>query len=195
MDCLLKVENLKLKSLPLLKELSFEVYDSEIVGIYSEVDSGQEHVIDALIGLKKLKNGSVSLTENFYAINHDSSIYEDLTIEENISFVSEVYSHYADINEILELTGLTKHRSTMVRNLPLALRKMAQIACVLATDFQLLILEEPSMGLDDVSNARLIELTKKMKKEGKGILVFTSRSIDLIHCDRAISMDMEELGE
>lgn len=195
MDCLLKVENLKLKSLPLLKELSFEVNDSEIVGIYSEVDSGQEDVIDGLLGLKKLKTGNVFLTENFYAINHDSSIYEDLTVEENISFVSEVYSHYVNIEEVLEETGLKKHRNTLVKKLPLALRKMAQIACVLATDFQLLILEEPSMGLDDVSNARLIELTKKMKKEGKGVLVFTSKSIDLIHCDRAISLDMEELGE
>lgn len=195
MDCLLKVENLKLKSLPHLKELNFEVYDSEIVGIYSEVDSGQEQIIDALVGLKKVKHGKVTMIEDFYAINHDSSIYEDLTIDENISFVSEVYDSKVNVDEILELTGLTKHRNELVKTLPLALRKMSHIACVLSTDFKLLILEEPSMGLDDVSNGRLIEIAKKLKKEGKGILIFTSRSLDLVHCDRAVSMDLEELGE
>lgn len=195
MDSLLKVENLKLKSLPNIKELSFEVNKSEIVGIYSEVDSGQEYIIDALCGLKKPKNGKIEMTENFYSINHDSSIYDDLTVEENIEFTAEVYSNKINMNEILEVTGLTKHKSTLVKKLPLALRKMSQIACVLSTDFEFLILEEPSMGLDDISNARLIEIAKKLKKEEKGILIFTSKNIDLLYCDRALSLDMEESGE
>lgn len=195
MDNLLKVKDLKLKSLPNVKELSFEVNNSEIVGIYSEVDSGQEYLIDALCGLKKPKNGKIEMTENFYSINHDSSIYEDLTVEENIEFTAEVYSNKIDIEEILNVTGLTKHRNSPVKKLPLALRKMSQMACVLSTDFEFLILEEPSMGLDDISNARLIEIAKKLRDDGKGILIFTSKNIDLLYCDRALSLDMEESGE
>lgn len=70
---------------------------------------------------------------------------------------------------------------------------MSQMATVLTTDFELLILEEPSMGLDDDSNIKLIEIAEELKKEGKGILIFTSRKIDLNYCDRVITL--EEIGD
>lgn len=193
MDSLLKVENLKIKALEKLKELNFQVFPSEIVGIYSKVDSGQELIIDVLTGLKRKKSGNISMVENFYAINHDSAIYEDMTIEENLEFTKEVYSTNVNISEILEKIALKKHKDTLVGKLPLALKKMSQMATVLTTDFELLILEEPSMGLDDESNVRLIEIAEELKKEGKGVLIFTSRKIDLNYCDRVITL--EEIGD
>lgn len=193
MDSLLKVENLQIKTLENLKELNFQVFPSEIVGIYSKVDSGQELIIDVLTGLKRKKSGNISMVENFYAINHDSVIYEDMTIEENLEFTKEVYSTNVNISEILEKIALKKHKDTLVGKLPLALRKMSQMATVLTTDFELLILEEPSMGLDDDSNIKLIEIAEELKKEGKGVLIFTSRKIDLNYCDRVITL--EEIGD
>lgn len=193
MDSLLKVENLQIKTLENLKELNFQVCPSEIVGIYSKVDSGQELIIDVLTGLQRKKSGNISMVENFYAINHDSAIYEDMTIEENLEFTKEVYSTNVNISEILEKIALKKHKDTLVGKLPLALRKMSQMATVLTTDFELLILEEPSMGLDDDSNIKLIEIAEELKKEGKGILIFTSRKIDLNYCDRVITL--EEIGD
>ncbi len=193
MDSLLKVENLQIKTLENLKELNFQVFPSEIVGIYSKVDSGQELIIDVLTGLQRKKSGNISMVENFYAINHDSAIYEDMTIEENLEFTKEVYSTNVNISEILEKIALKKHKDTLVGKLPLALRKMSQMATVLTTDFELLILEEPSMGLDDDSNIKLIEIAEELKKEGKGILIFTSRKIDLNYCDRVITL--EEIGD
>ena len=193
MDSLLKVENLQIKTLENLKELNFQVFPSEIVGIYSKVDSGQELIIDVLTGLQRKKSGNISMVENFYAINHDSAIYEDMTIEENLEFTKEVYSTNVNISEILEKIALKKYKDTLVGKLPLALRKMSQMATVLTTDFELLILEEPSMGLDDDSNIKLIEIAEELKKEGKGILIFTSRKIDLNYCDRVITL--EEIGD
>lgn len=193
MDSLLKVENLQIKTLENLKELNFQVFPSEIVGVYSKVDSGQELIIDVLTGLKRKKSGNISMVENFYAINHDSAIYEDMTIEENLEFTKEVYSTNVNISEILEKIALKKHKDTLVGKLPLALRKMSQMATVLTTDFELLILEEPSMGLDDDSNIKLIEIAEELKKEGKGVLIFTSRKIDLNYCDRVITL--EEIGD
>jgi ABC-type multidrug transport system ATPase subunit len=193
MDSLLKVENLQIKTLENLKELNFQVFPSEIVGIYSKVDSGQELIIDVLTGLQRKKSGNISMVENFYAINHDSAIYEDMTIEENLEFTKEVYSTNVNISEILEKIALKKHKDTLVGKLPLALRKMSQMATVLTTDFELLILEEPSMGLDDDSNIKLIEIAEELKKEGKGVLIFTSRKIDLNYCDRVITL--EEIGD
>ena len=193
MDSLLKVENLQIKTLENLKELNFQVFPSEIVGIYSKVDSGQELIIDVLTGLQRKKSGNISMVENFYAINHDSAIYEDMTIEENLEFTKEVYSTNVNISEILEKIALKKHKDTLVGKLPLALRKMSQMATVLTRDFELLLLEEPSMGLDDDSNIKLIEIAEELKKEGKGILIFTSRKIDLNYCDRVITL--EEIGD
>lgn len=193
MDSLLKVENLQIKTLENLKELNFQVFPSEIVGIYSKVDSGQELIIDVLTGLQRKKSGNISMVENFYAINHDSAIYEDMTIEENLEFTKEVYSTNVNISDILEKIALKKHKDTLVGKLPLALRKMSQMATVLTTDFELLILEEPSMGLDDDSNIKLIEIAEELKKEGKGVLIFTSRKIDLNYCDRVITL--EEIGD
>lgn len=193
MDSLLKVENLEIKTLERLKKLNFQVFPSEIVGIYSKVDSGQELIIDVLTGLKRKKSGSINIVENFYAINHDSAIYEDLTIEENLEFTKEVYSTNVSINEILEKLELKKHKDALVGKLPLALRKMSQMATVLTTDFELLILEEPSMGLDDDSNIKLVEIAEELRREGKGILIFTSRKIDLDYCDRVINL--EEIGD
>lgn len=193
MDSLLKVENLQIKTLENLKELNFQVFPSEIVGIYSKVDSGQELIIDVLTGLKRKKSGNISMVENFYAINHDSAIYEDMTIEENLEFTKEVYSTNVNISEILEKIALKKYKDTLVRKLPLALRKMSQMATVLTTDFELLIIEEPSMGLDDDSNAKLIEVAEELKNQGKGIVIFTSRKIDLNYCDRIVTL--EEIGD
>ena len=193
MDSLLKVENLQIKTLENLKELNFQVFPSEIVGIYSKVDSGQELIIDVLTGLKRKKSGNISMVENFYAINHDSAIYEDMTIEENLEFTKEVYSTNVNISEILEKIALKKHKDTLVGKLPLTLRKMSQMATVLTTDFELLILEEPSMGLDDDSNVKLIEVAEELKNQGKGIVIFTSRKIDLNYCDRVITL--EEIGD
>ena len=64
MDSLLKVENLQIKTLENLKELNFPVFPSEIVGIYSKVDSGQELIIDVLTGLQRKKSGNISMVEN-----------------------------------------------------------------------------------------------------------------------------------
>lgn len=195
MESLLKVENLKLKALPNIKELSFEVNKSEILGIFGQVDCGYDEIINAICGLSKIKSGSISLTENFYAIHHDSTIYEDLTVLENIEFTSEIYSSSVDIDEILKTTELTKYKNTVVNKLPLALRKLAQLACVMSTDFDLLIIEEPSMALDDASNMKIIEIAKSLKVQNKGILIFTSRSRDLSYCDKTIYLEAQEVSE
>ena len=192
MDNLLKVENIKLESFPHLKEISFDVNKSEIIGIFCKIDNGQEQIIDSICGIKKIKEGKISIVKNFYAIHHDSAIYEDLTVEENIQFTKDIYGTSIDIAEILEMTALLKYRNIPVGKLPIPLKKMTHFACVLSTDFELLILEEPSMSFDDDSNQKLIELSKILKNQGKGIAIFTAKKIDLNYCDRVYYIETLE---
>ncbi len=63
MDNLLKVENIKLESYSHLKEISFDVNKSEIIGIFCKIDNGQEQIIDSICGIKKVKEGKISVEE------------------------------------------------------------------------------------------------------------------------------------
>lgn len=189
METLLKIEELELASLPHLKEFSIECRTNEIVGVYGEINFGQEDLIDAICGLKKIKSGTIDLVEEFYAINHDSSIYEDLTVMENIEFTAEVYGSNADIYEILDNTGMRIYENKIIKTLPLALKKMAHISCSLVSDFKIMIIEEPSMSLDDKSNEKLWKILHDLKDEGKGVLIFTSKKIDLENCDRIYKLE------
>ena len=164
MDNLLKVENIKLESFPHLKEISFDVNKSEIIGIFCKIDNGQEQIIDSICGIKKIKEGKISIVKNFYAIHHDSAIYEDLTVEENIQFTKDIYGTSIDIAEILEMTALLKYRDIPVGKLP----------------------------IDDDSNQKLIELSKILKNQGKGIAIFTAKKIDLNYCDRVYYIETLE---
>ena len=108
-----------------------------------------------------------------------------MTIELRLNFIpSQINSISLKIIEILEMTALTKYKNTPVGKLPIPLKKMSHFACVLSTDFELLILEEPSMSFDDDSTQKLIELSNILKKQGKGIAIFTAKKNDLNYCDR-----------
>ena len=115
-----------------------------------------------------------------------------MTVEENIQFTKDIYGTSIDIAEILEMTALLKYRDIPVGKLPIPLKKMSHFACVLSTDFDLLILEEPSMSFDDDSNQKLIELSKILKNQGKGIAIFTAKKIDLNYCDRVYYIETLE---
>ena len=187
-----------------LERISFDVQPGELFGIIGPDGAGKTTLFRILTTLILADTGTVrvdgkDVVKDFKAIRNEVgympgrfSLYQDLTVEENIQFTKDIYGTSIDIAEILEMTALLKYRDIPVGKLPIPLKKMSHFACVLSTDFDLLILEEPSMSFDDDSNQKLIELSKILKNQGKGIAIFTAKKIDLNYCDRVYYIETLE---
>jgi ABC-2 type transport system ATP-binding protein/ribosome-dependent ATPase len=109
-------------------------------------------------------------------------LYEDLTVAENLAFSAAAYGS-ADARLEGELAEV---RDTLVRDLPLGLRRRAAFAIALGHLPDLLVLDEPTSGVDPLQRARLWETIRATAEHGAGVLVTTHHLQEAEQCDRLV---------
>jgi ABC-2 type transport system ATP-binding protein len=163
----------------------------EVVGLIGANGAGKTTLIRMLLGLLAPTAGQVRLfgeppsrrtRARLGYMPQSLGLYEDLTVAENLAFSTAAYG---SSDAVLE-GELAEARDTLIRDLPLGLRRRAAFAIALGHHPDLLVLDEPTSGVDPLQRARLWETIRASAEEGAGVLVTTHHLGEAEQCDRLV---------
>ncbi len=173
-----------------ITNISFELANSDIMGLMGRSGSGKSTIIKTLIGLKKPNKGKITSwvdekkvpLSRFIGFSPQSnSLYPFLTVEENIYTFGRLYSvkHHIikeRMKKLLSELRLDKNEKKKIIQLSGGMQKRADLAVTLIHDPKIIFLDEPFAGLDISLRKFLWNFLKSQAKEGK-IIVISSHAI------------------
>ena len=166
----------------------------EVVGLLGANGAGKTTLIRVLLGLLSPTSGQVRLfggppsrraRRRVGYVPQTLGLYDDLTPEENLAFSASVFGRGTQS----ELTGsLRGYRRVLVGDLPLGVQRQVAFTEALAHQPDLLILDEPTSGVDPLARARLWETISNAARAGAGVLVTTHYMDEAGECGRLVIM-------
>ena len=180
-----------------LKQVSFSIYEHELFGLLGVNGAGKSTLIHLLIGLIPLTSGSICVfgnsvkeAKNKGIINiafQEKAIAKKLTVEENLILMAQLYgdqTYKESVEDVLEQLQLKEVRHQRAGTLSGGYQKRLSIAMAIVTHPQILILDEPTLGLDVLARHELWSLIVSLK--GKMTILLTTHYLEEIEalCDR-----------
>jgi ABC-2 type transport system ATP-binding protein len=184
-----------------LRGVSFNVNRGEMFGLIGPDGAGKTTAIRAICGLMHVDEGSIrvlgqdpvrqhrQVTGSVGYLSQRFSLYGDLSIDENIAFFAEIHgvSDYQDRrNRLLEMTQLTKFRDRLADQLSGGMKQKLALACTLVHEPQVIVLDEPTTGVDPVSRREFWKLLSQFLAQGITILMSTPYLDEAERCSRIV---------
>jgi ABC-2 type transport system ATP-binding protein len=173
--------------------VDLQVRAGEVVGLLGANGAGKTTLIRLLLGLLRPTSGAVRLFGRAPSragrlrlgyVPQGLGLWTDLSVTENLAFSARAFG-----SETPRLDAdLEPLRDTLVRDLPLGLRRRLAFATALAHAPELLVLDEPTSGVDPTARARLWESIHGAARGGAGVLVTTHHLEEATYCDRLVMM-------
>ncbi|GGC67683.1 ABC transporter ATP-binding protein [Hoyosella rhizosphaerae] len=168
---------------PALRNISFSIPCGSITGLLGPSGSGKTTLIRAVVGVQIVTSGAITvlghragsreLRGTVRYVTQNASIYDDLTITENVTYFATLYGlGDRDVRHAIKsvhLDGIPKNR--LVRDLSGGQRTRVTLACALVGTPTLLVLDEPTVGLDPVLREDLWRLFHHLAENGTTILI------------------------
>ena len=192
---------------PALDHVDFEIRGGEILGLLGPNGAGKTTAIRALCGLigvdsgtievfgKSQKPGRMDLKRRLGLVTQEITIFEDLTARENLQFFGGLYGLRGAelvrrIDETLEFVGLTEHAGQRTKRFSGGMKRRLNIACALTHSPQLLVMDEPTVGIDPQSRNHILESVRLLRDRGTTIL-YTSHYMEEVQAiaSRVLIMD------
>jgi ABC-2 type transport system ATP-binding protein len=182
-----------------LDALSFEVGRGELYGLVGPDGAGKTTAIRALAGLIRLDGGEArvlgqdpsapGVREHLGLMPQQFSLYRDLTVAENLRFFARVYVLPKDVyrrraDRLLEITRLAPFLDRRADALSGGMYKKLALACALLHEPEVLVLDEPTNGVDPVSRRELWALLHEFVHGGMTVLVSTPYMDEAERCGR-----------
>lgn len=200
----LKVKNL-VKSygkIEAVRDISFEVNEGEIYALVGPDGAGKTTIMRSICNLINIDRGEIIIDGD--NINHHFdqkkallgympqifSLYPDLSVEENLRFYAGIYGIVKDkfdkrSEELYKFSNLKPFRKRRAQALSGGMKQKLALSCALMHDPKLLILDEPTTGVDPLSRRQFWEILLNLKKEGVSILVSTPYMDEVARTDKA----------
>ena len=174
--------NISREKSQILYDLSLVVPSGVIMGLLGPSGSGKTTLMRAIAGLQKIDSGSIKvldlpatskpLRQLIGYSTQSASVYSDLSCLQNIQYFASLYSeNEKSPREILASVDLTKSADQMAGTLSGGERARLALATTLVGRPRLLILDEPTVGLDPILRVQLWALFNRLAEEGKTLLV------------------------
>ncbi len=209
---ILKVTNLNKKfgNKEVLKDVSFEINEGDILAFIGPNGAGKTTTIKCILGLQRLTKGSITINgydikKNFVkaiektgCIVESPDVYMYLTGYENLKLQASLYANIKEdsLTNIIRLVGLENRIYDKVSKYSLGMRQRLGIAISLVNNPNLLILDEPTNGLDPEGIKELRELLLKLSKRGMGILISSHNLSELeSFCNKVCIISKGEIIE
>ncbi len=182
-----------------VNEVSFEVRRGEMFGLIGPDGAGKTTAIRLACGLLAPTEGRVRLLGRDPVREHDAitrstgylsqrfSLYGDLTIDENIAFFGEIHglTRYRErADRLLEMTQLTPFRSRLADRLSGGMKQKLALACTLVHEPEVILLDEPTTGVDPVSRREFWRLLAEFLAQGITIIMATPYLDEAERCTR-----------
>jgi len=206
---LVEVKNLvkRYKDVLAVDNVSLSIEEGEILGLLGPNGAGKTTTINAMIGLTKVDSGEIlifgknfkdcelEIKRNLGVIPQDIAIFEDLTAYENLCYFGKLYGLKGSllkerVEEALEFTGLLDRKKQYPKKFSNGMKRRLNIACALVHHPKLIIMDEPTVGIDPQSRNHIIQSIKKLNKMGSTI-IYISHYMEEIEeiCTRIVIVD------
>ena len=207
-----KVNNLEKRygDFKAVNKVSFQVKRGEIFGFLGPNGAGKSTTIRMLCGLIIPTAGEANILgydvfkeaekikEHIGYMSQKFSLYEDLTVEENIDFYSGIYqipkAAKKDRKEwVIKMSGLEEYRNSLTSVLAAGWRQRLALGCALLHKPPVVFLDEPTSGVDPISRRKFWDLIYELAEEGVTIFVTTHYMDEAEYCDRLAMIYQGEL--
>ncbi|HVH65187.1 MAG TPA: ABC transporter ATP-binding protein [Candidatus Acidoferrum sp.] len=168
-------------NLKALDGASLRVRRGEVYGLLGPNGAGKTTLIRSLVGLVAPEQGTVTVLgkrlPDLDVLGHigymtqQAALYPDLTVEENVRFFDAINGGRDGVRDALELVGLWDRRDSIVSSLSGGMRTRLSLACAVVHKPDLLLLDEPTVGVDPLLRIQLWDRLQQMAREGRSILV------------------------
>ncbi|MBL4933407.1 ABC transporter ATP-binding protein [Clostridium paridis] len=187
--------------------ISLSVEKGEVFGLLGPNGAGKSTTINIIIGLLKSNGGEIQIFEKeqkeygkeikkkIGIVPQNLAIYRELSAEENIKFFGSIYGIKGKalkeaVEYALEFTGLLEHRKNKAKNFSGGMMRRLNIACGIVHKPELVIMDEPTVGIDPQSRNHILESVKKLNQDGCTV-IYTSHYMEEVEnlCNRIAIMD------
>ncbi|EPY2276989.1 ABC transporter ATP-binding protein [Clostridium sporogenes] len=197
----LQVENIhkKIGKREIIKDVSFSVKEGEIFGFLGPNGAGKTTTIRMMVGLIAPTKGRIKIMghdiqkervkalKNIGCIVENPDMYNDLTGMQNLKYYGDLYGDISKerINEVVELVGLKDRINDKVRKYSLGMKQRLGLGQAILSNPKLLILDEPTNGLDPIGMHEFREIVKDIAKQNNSAVFISSHILSEIEqmCD------------
>jgi len=202
-EIVIKTKNLvkKFGSFTANDNLNFEVYKGEIFGFLGANGAGKTTAIRILCGLSSPTSGEINvggfdvysetekIKKSIGYMSQKFSLYEDLTVYENIRFYSGIYGlSNTEIKEkgnaLMEQLGLEDKRNALIGSLPLGWKQKLAFSIAIIHEPKIVFLDEPTGGVDPITRRQFWDLIYEAANRGITVFVTTHYMDEAEYCDR-----------
>ncbi len=180
-----------------LRDLSFSVPPGQVTGLLGPSGSGKSTLMRAVVGVQRVRSGeltvlgepagSAGLRTRVGYVTQAPSVYADLTVRENTRYFAALYGRGArEADAAVADVGLADAAHQLVGDLSGGQRGRASLACALVGEPELLVLDEPTVGLDPVLRVELWARFAALAAAGTTLLVSSHVMDEAARCDRLL---------
>jgi ABC-2 type transport system ATP-binding protein len=177
-----------------LDGVTLRIRRGEVYGLLGPNGAGKTTLIRSLVGLVAPEAGVISVLSHRMPqlevlahvgyMTQQAALYPDLSAEENVHFFGAIYGRVDGVRDALELVDLWDRRKSVVSTLSGGMRTRCSLACALVHKPDLLLLDEPTVGVDPQLRVQLWDRFRKMAAGGTSIVVSSHVMDEAERCDR-----------
>lgn len=178
----------------ILDSLDFEIKPGSITGLVGPSGSGKTTLMRTIVGVQKMSLGSLrvlgenagssTLRKKIGYVTQDAAVYKDISVIQNLRyFATLVRADKKQIENVIRRVRLTDQRHQLVESLSGGQRARVSLAVALLGNPELLVLDEPTVGLDPVLRRELWQLFQELANQGKTLLVSSHVMDEAERCD------------
>jgi ABC-2 type transport system ATP-binding protein len=186
-----------------VESVSFSAARGEMFGLIGPDGAGKTTTMRLVLGLLKPDAGRITacgldpladhraLTHKVGYLSQRFSLYGDLTVDENVSFFAEIHGVAGwrkRRDELLDMVRITPFRKRLADQLSGGMKQKLSLVCTLVHTPELLVLDEPTTGVDPVSRRDFWKLLTRLQREGLTVLVSTPYLDEAERCTRVALM-------
>jgi ABC-2 type transport system ATP-binding protein len=187
--------------------VNLEIAEGEVFGLLGPNGAGKTTIINMLLGLTKVDGGEIiifgkrvngnreDVSKHIGIVPQELAIYEDLTAAENVAFFGRLYGLKGKllqqrVAEALAFTGLSDKRKEFPKKFSGGMKRRLNIACALMHRPRLIIMDEPTVGIDPQSRNHILSSVEDLHQQGSTI-IHTSHYMEEVEelCTRIAIMD------
>jgi len=177
-----------------LDGVTLRVREGEIYGLLGPNGAGKTTLIRSIVGLIAPDAGSVTVLgrklpdldvlRNVGYMTQQAALYPGLSVAENVRFFAAINGVEGSIDEVLRFVRLDNRKNSVVSNLSGGMRQRCSLACALVHKPKLLLLDEPTVGVDPQLRVQFWEDFRRMADEGTTIIVSSHVMDEAERCQR-----------
>jgi ABC-2 type transport system ATP-binding protein len=182
-----------------LKDIHLDIYSGEIFGLLGPSGAGKSTLVKQLVGLDTPSTGehfifqskmpSLAIIEKIGYMAQSDALYGELSALENLEFFASIYGltgkpRQTRIQEVMKIVELTEDLPKLVSNYSGGMKRRLSLAIALLHEPKLLILDEPTVGIDPVLRQSIWKAFYELKRNGTTIVVTTHVMDEAEKCDR-----------